>query len=131
MAYEPNVWKCGDTITADQLNRLEQAVAELSQGGDESGALVIKRSTTQDVEGYILYDKTWQEVADAIDNGQPVTLVDEIGSEVYINYPIKVVDGVTPLGVSFAPNDYEVSSERLDLEAPTADDYLRIPTGYA
>lgn len=27
MAYEPNTWNTGDTITAEKLNRLEQGVA--------------------------------------------------------------------------------------------------------
>ena len=27
MAYTPTTWQCGDTITAEKLNKLEQAVA--------------------------------------------------------------------------------------------------------
>ena len=68
MAYEPNVWKCGDTITADQLNRLEQAVAELSQGGGESGVLVLRGK--EDAPGDT--DRTWQEVYDAVQQGKLV-----------------------------------------------------------
>ncbi len=33
MAYTPNEWKCGDTVTADKLNHMEQGIAEAS-GGD-------------------------------------------------------------------------------------------------
>ena len=32
MSYEPTVWQCGDTITAEKLNKLEQGVAN-SGGG--------------------------------------------------------------------------------------------------
>lgn len=28
MAYEPNNWACGDTITAEKLNNLESGVQE-------------------------------------------------------------------------------------------------------
>lgn len=30
MAYEPKEWQCGDTITADDLNRIENGVADAS-----------------------------------------------------------------------------------------------------
>lgn len=33
MAYEPKTWECGDTITAEELNRMEQGIAEASQSG--------------------------------------------------------------------------------------------------
>lgn len=33
MAYEPKTWACGDTITADDLNHIEQGVAEAGGGG--------------------------------------------------------------------------------------------------
>lgn len=34
MAFEPKTWACGDTITAQELNRMEQGIAEAGQGGD-------------------------------------------------------------------------------------------------
>lgn len=30
--YEPKNWKCGDTITADDLNHIEQGVANAGGG---------------------------------------------------------------------------------------------------
>lgn len=35
MAYEPTVWNCGDTITAEKLNKLENGLAECCGGGTE------------------------------------------------------------------------------------------------
>ena len=35
MAYEPTVWSCGDTITADKMNKLEQGLAECCGGGTD------------------------------------------------------------------------------------------------
>ncbi len=35
MAYTPKTWQCDDTITADELNRMEQGIADASSGGVE------------------------------------------------------------------------------------------------
>lgn len=32
MSYEPKEWVCGDTITADDLNRMEDGIADASGG---------------------------------------------------------------------------------------------------
>ena len=37
MAFEPKTWACGDTITAQELNRIEQGIAEAGQGGGDAG----------------------------------------------------------------------------------------------
>lgn len=57
MAYTPKTWTCGDTISADDLNRIEQALAN-SGGGTP---LVV-----HDNEGTL--DHTWQEIYDAMPN---------------------------------------------------------------
>lgn len=36
MAYEPKTWACGDVVTADALNKIEQGIAEASSGGGTS-----------------------------------------------------------------------------------------------
>ena len=33
MAYEPKTWECGEALTADALNHMEQGIAEASEGG--------------------------------------------------------------------------------------------------
>lgn len=62
MAYDPTVWKSGDTITSAKLNKLENGLAEASGGGTGGGALIVNYNE----DGF---DKTWQECADAIDAG--------------------------------------------------------------
>lgn len=42
--YVPTVWQCGDVITAERLNKLEQAVADFECGGGE-GYLGIHTAT--------------------------------------------------------------------------------------
>lgn len=62
MSYEPKEWQCGDTITAEDLNRMEQGIA---QGGGGSAPLEIHRN---DDGNSIVLDKTWQEIFDAFPN---------------------------------------------------------------
>lgn len=33
MSYEPTVWACGDVITAEALNHIEQGLEECCSGG--------------------------------------------------------------------------------------------------
>ena len=60
MAYTPNTWATGDTITAQKLNNMEQGIAS-------SGALVVNIVPIPDDEfGNTTLDKTWQEIHDAV-----------------------------------------------------------------
>lgn len=52
MAYEPKTWSCGETITADKLNYMEQGIAN-------AGVLMVTESN-------LTLDKTWQEIHDAV-----------------------------------------------------------------
>lgn len=55
MSYTPKTWHTGDTVSASDLNHLEQGVADAGGGG----ILVIT-----DTDGTL--DKTWREISDAI-----------------------------------------------------------------
>ena len=44
MAYEPKTWECGETITADALNHLEQGLANVGGGG--TAVYELTRDTT-------------------------------------------------------------------------------------
>lgn len=65
MAYEPTTWECGDVVTAELLNKLEQAVAELSESGGSAEPLTVNRTYEK---GTTTLDKTWQEICDAFPN---------------------------------------------------------------
>ena len=67
MTYIPTDWKIGDTITANKLNKLENAVA--SNSGASSGLLV----TIDDSP--LTMDKTAGEIIEAVENGVPVTFI--------------------------------------------------------
>lgn len=66
MAYEPTVWKSGDLVTANKLNKLEQGVAN-------SGGIMVVHNTSL-LDGAITFDKTWQEIYDALSTGSVVIL---------------------------------------------------------
>lgn len=69
MAYTPTNWECGDVVTAELLNKLEEAVENLSvivdgmDGGDSKFVIGVDTSTNT-------LDKTWQEIYDAMNQGQ-------------------------------------------------------------
>lgn len=64
MAYDPTVWKSGDTITSAKLNKLENGLAEAS-GGTGGGVLVVISDepmasppswVTDIFDGYLIYE---------------------------------------------------------------------------
>lgn len=69
MAYTPKTWQCDDTITADELNRMEQGIAEASQSGGGTEPLIVNVNvTTEGSDTVYTLDKTWQEIYDAFPN---------------------------------------------------------------
>lgn len=87
MAYTPTNWECGDVVTAELLNKLEEAVENLSvivDGMDGGGGLVITVDHTGQATkdqcpggGKVFYtNTTWQEVYDAMHSQKVVTFED-------------------------------------------------------
>lgn len=103
MAYTPKTWECGETITAEDLNHIEQGIAENSGGG----TLVIREDRHEGLN--IIYDKTWTEVKNALTNGERVIIaaVDGDGNPSQLN----VVEAV------FRNNKYSITFINTD---PTA-----------
>lgn len=71
------VWNCGDTITADKMNHIEEGIENASSGGGGVEPLIVKAvSLETETDGGKTYktittDTTFQQVADAIANGRP------------------------------------------------------------
>ena len=78
MAYTPKTWQCDDTITADELNRMEQGIAEASQGG--GGTLRVNVDRVDTTSSVTYYDRTWQEVYDALERGDYVSFFRELNN---------------------------------------------------
>lgn len=80
MAYTPKTWQCDDTITADELNRMEQGIAEASQDGGGADSLLV----VNDNDGTL--DHTWKEIYDAYNSGKTVKVRQQgLGNAVFIN----------------------------------------------
>lgn len=86
MAYDPTVWKSGDTITSAKLNKLENGLAEASGGGTGGGVLKIGVAMdTSSTPPTVVMDKTWAEIADAdfavcpMENGDETNIAIVIG----------------------------------------------------
>ena len=77
MAYTPTAWDCGDVVTAEKLNKIEEAIQLLSESGGSTAPLIIsydhEDSSTSPPREYT--DTTWQAVYDALEDGRMV-LVD-------------------------------------------------------
>lgn len=66
MSYTPTEWVTGDTITAEKLNKMESGIA--SAGG--GGAFIVNMDAQT-----LALNKTWQEICDAMANGQPTYIL--------------------------------------------------------
>ena len=125
MAYDPTVWKSGDTITSAKLNKLENGLAEASGGGTGGGVLYVSFQDPT-AENPIL-NKTWQEIYDAATGGSVVIFrgTFETGPETqYAVEPLMALfngdyDGTIIYGVNFtnygpyncgSPNGYPESN---------------------
>lgn len=71
MAYDKHIWQCGEAITTEKLNHMESGIANASSGD----ALFVKYDHSEKTDSTATYyfDKTWQEVHDALVAGRAVT----------------------------------------------------------
>ena len=109
MSYEPTNWKAGDTVTSAKLNKIEQGIV----GNIASNTLIVTYYND-------LTDKTWQEIADAVLNGQCVYLkeiIDDEGSKFIMTPLMQIQYGTTPYYVKFGNTQFMCYS---------SDDYLTI-----
>ena len=71
MAYTKYTWTDGEVINAQKLNHMEDGIEDAGSGG--SGCTFVVKPDHQ--EGDVTYyDKTWQELADAMESGQACLL---------------------------------------------------------
>ena len=66
MAYEPTVWKSGDTVTSAKLNKMEQGIA--NAGGSEVVVVGIEVVNTES-GATATFDKTFAELKTAHEGG--------------------------------------------------------------
>lgn len=70
MAYEKHTWECGEEITAEKLNNIENGIENAGSGG----ALIVT-ITDDDQTGDSTMNKTFGEIMDALSAGNNVVVV--------------------------------------------------------
>ena len=73
MAYEKQTWECGDVITADKMNHMEDGIA--NAGGGDTDAFVINVSRDTDKPWIFVSDKTYNEIDTAYGEGKQLEVV--------------------------------------------------------
>lgn len=126
MAYEMHEWVCNEPITADKLNHMEQGIVE-AQNDESSGSdvLVVQVDQEATTAEKTVYDKTWQEVYDALNSNRRVVVRTETATPIALEV-LQILVAYNKPDNSNAP--YGVTA--LDplgtrgLKADTADGYL-------
>jgi len=134
MAYTPKTWECGETITADALNHLEQGVASAGGGAEP---LIVSFDHTETIEGntYDFYDKTWQEITNALDSGRLVALkYHSLVTDVHELVPIIRTFNIGPifgcLGLAVSDN-VGGSVLTYNFAAISADQFISVQTSFS
>ena len=70
MAYEKQTWTTGETITQEKLNHMEDGIAEAN--GKSTSANILIVTFTIDGSRTFYCDKTYEEILNAINNGDIV-----------------------------------------------------------
>ena len=121
MAYEKQTWQCGETITADKLNHMEDGIEECCSGGGSAPLIVEVVEYTPTCEpgctpitGEAL-SATWQDMKDAIDEGRNVylshtQLIDEINANVIEQLVVLIWADGTGYIAHFANRNFEAES---------------------
>ena len=124
MAYEMHEWVCNEPITADKLNHMEQGIVE-AQNDESSGGdvLIVKKDDEATTVDKTVYDKTWQEVYDALANGQRVIVVNSSWGESSARATQMILsDAVFDSTSGYVVSPYDVPS--MQYIADSADGYL-------
>lgn len=67
MTYVKTDWETGDIITAEKLNNMESGIENAGSGS--TGTVMVVHSTSDESTGNTTLDKTWAEIADAMQTG--------------------------------------------------------------
>ena len=89
MAYEKHTWECGETVTAELLNHMENGIEEASSGGGGS-VYIVNASFGDDCDEQIVLDKTFTEIRSATLSGKNVLVLLEDDPDAFI-WPVKAI----------------------------------------
>ena len=109
MAYEKQTWECGDVITAEKMNHMEEGISE-------SGEIMIVNIVRENNEYHI--DKTFEQMVQANQNNKLIILRDDqtAGTIFYQgNWPLNNTNTVNGLDF-YASKIYEMGDDGFVLE---------------
>lgn len=77
MTYEKQEWKCGDVVTADKLNHIEDGIANCGGGSEPLIVTFTQEEEPCSGDGTLTrtkktYSHSWKEIHDSLENGIPV-----------------------------------------------------------
>lgn len=79
MAYEPKTWVCGEYITADALNHMEEGIADCCGGGTEPLILTLGGTTQEEADDALMngmkLSETWETINTAFRAGRRIIAV--------------------------------------------------------
>lgn len=91
MAYEKQNWVCGDTLTAEKLNHMEQGIEDASQSSGGSEIVNMTMATDEDNCIVCTLDKTASELYDiAFTQGKDIKITGELNGSVGYLYPVSI-----------------------------------------
>lgn len=129
MAYTPKTWVCGEVITAEDMNHIEEGIAENCGSCNEP---LLLTATYDEVSGDYTFDQTWQEVHDALLAGRRVlwtsgdSITEPDKAEQYYCVKTEETNGVlVAYLLEWNVISGEVRTNHLPLEANTPSDNLR------
>lgn len=74
MAYTPTNWQCGDVVTAEALNKIEQGIASASGGSSPTAPLILQQEVTDPENPIVQITTPYSEIKAAYLSGRAVIL---------------------------------------------------------
>ena len=109
MSYTPTMWQCGDVITAEKMNKIENGIAECCSGGGEPLIL----TAIDDEEYFMILSETFGTIKTAY-MSNVLVLYAELDDDVTTYVPINMLS-VDELGggeIVFVGNmEFEASAD--------------------
>lgn len=100
MAYEPTVWQDGDVITAQKMNKLENAVS------GATGIFYVQATWDDNNDEYVL-PVSCKDFYDATRNGQmPVIVCQNDGGEIFFYYILRIDPSTYQVDCIYLNNGY-------------------------
>lgn len=109
MAYTPTAWECGDTLTDQKMNKIEQGIVNATP------FVISETGETEAVDSCTKFwlDKTWQEANDAMNGGRLVIYVFGV-LDTYVTYATRAYEYSETYYIAFMGDKGETTNAQAD-----------------